>query len=167
ACGLLGMLQTPWPARGQAPVTALAAPVFIPVQVQIAPGTADAVIAELRGGFTGVINPGPVTAGTLGAPGLATRTGAVSGAEIARGPLSPDLAGGPGINGFGLSAPGYLTSTPVNPGTFGVPETAVNAFEALGAVPSQEVAGPTITNNGGDTALTLGSFLIPRRAPTS
>jgi hypothetical protein len=152
-------------SRSFAPAPA-AVPGFIPVQVQIVPGTAGALNADLGGGFAGVINPGPVSAGTLGAPGLGARTGGVDGAEIARRPVSSYVAGGPGIIGFGPSAAGYFTSSPVNPGAFAVPVTAANTFEAPGAVASGEAVVPTITNNDRDATIAPGWMVGPGPSPT-
>ena len=43
----------------------------------------------------------------------------------------------------------------------------MNALQAQGAVAYQEVPVPTITNNGGEPALTLGSAVIPVRPPST
>jgi hypothetical protein len=158
ACGFLAMLQAPGPSRGQAPGTAGApgmdTPAPIPVQGPIVPGTAQALVVELRSSLVGGTNAGPVSAGIAGAPGIGTRTG---GAASARGPMGPYVADGPS---FGPFAAGYYTSTPVNPDTFGFPESASNAFEAPGGFTSADVIVPTITYNGGETTMTLGRIAI-------
>jgi len=171
ACGVLGMLQVPLLRAQQSdgsadqPATAPEAQpsqtAVPPAQVQVVPGTAEALVVQIRTGLAGAI-PGPVTDGTLGAPGMGTRV--VNGAAMARSRASPYVGR---FTGFGPYAAGSFLSTPLGPGTFGISEATWNALQASGAVAYQEVPVPIITNIGGEATLTLGSAVIPVRPPST
>ena len=72
--------------------SAATAPAYNPAQVPIVPGTAEALVVELRGGFAGVINSGPVADRWLGTAGIGTRASPVGGPDIVRGPANPYVA---------------------------------------------------------------------------
>jgi hypothetical protein len=145
--GLLTILQTP-AALGQqtaAPTTdpAQTAPgspgvappatdaASIPNQGQVTPGTV------FPGGFAGAINPGPVTVGTAGTPGIGTRADTFAVANVYTGPgfLAVPLTS----NTFG---PGYGAAELSGPSTFGI---ATTADMAPGAVAAGEAGTPALS----------------------
>jgi hypothetical protein len=109
-------------------------------QGQVIPGTLGAPISVFPGGFAGAINPGPMSAGTVGAPGIGTRADTFAVADVYTG---PSFAPAPFTsNAFGS---GYVTADLSGPSTFGIP---TSADMAPGAVAAGEAGTPALTSYG-------------------
>ena len=179
-CGLLTILQTP-SASGQQAAGTAGTPGAAPAQAapgspgaatyapsapdaasvsnqgQVIPGSPGAPSSVFPGGFAGAINPGPVTAGTVGAPGIGTRADTFVVADVHTGPsFAPATFTS---NAFGS---GYAPEDLSGPSTFGIP---TSADMAPGAVAAGEAGTPTLSH--GIPAAGISPTIVIYGAPSA